>query len=413
MQVGVFHPGTQHSRQTALALQDLGRLAFLATGLFDHPDSAARKLAGMLPDFLSSKIEREMGRFAFPRLDPAKVRGFPRYELPERIATRLGARGLAGRLDQSLNAAFGERIAAIAKDEGPLALWGYDGSSFSAFRHPRTKDCPKILDRTMADCRSWNAERERQLALQGEWFTGGSPAWSARRIEQDDEEYAAADRIVCGSPFVMETILEYSQVPGLADKLELLPYCFDAALFARPDAPEPVRAGEPVRFLFVGQVAARKGIRHALEAIARLPESGARLTVVGPVALPEELLAPFRDRVEFVGAVPRSEVPAIMRRHDALVFPSYNEGSATVLLEAMASGLAVIQTRASGLGASAASGFVHDRPDTDAVEEAMRALIDDRDMLHAMRLSAMEEARERDFAAYRGNIARLLEKMGI
>lgn len=409
MQVGVIHPGTQHSRQTALALQQLGRLEFLATGLFDHPQSHARRLANFLP----AAFARELDRFAFSSLNPDLVRAYPRYELPERIATRLGATDLAARLDQSLNAAFGRRIGKIAQAEGPLALWGYDGSAFGAFDDPRTADCPKILDRTMADCRSWNAQRTELLETQNAWFSGNSPAWSAQRIAQDDREYAAADRIVCASPFVIETILKHSPVPGLADKLDLLPYCFDAALFANDRPPRHVPQSEPVRFLFVGQVSGRKGVQHVLDAMARLPERDAALTVVGPVAVPEELLAPYRDRVTFIGPVPRAQVPAIMRAHDAFVFPSYNEGSAVVLLEAMASGLAIIQTKASGLGASDDSGIVLDAPETSAVEEAMRTLIDDRERLYAMRKAAITEAAMRDFAAYKANIADLLDRMGI
>lgn len=137
----------------------------------------------------------------------------------------------------------------------------------------------------------------------------------------------------------------------------------------------------------------------------------ARVTLLGQVAVPEALLARYRDRVDIIGAVPRSQVPAIMRDHHALVFPSHNEGSAIVLLEAMASGLAVIHTAEAGLGASEKSGFVLDQPSADGVEQAMAALIDDRDRLQSMRLAAIEEAKARDFAAYRANIAALLAKL--
>ena len=412
MKVGVFHPGVQHSRQTALALQDLDKLAFLATGLFDHPHSPARRVLSALPAKLRDRADRELSRFASNRLDPALVRAFPRYELPERLASRLGATALAQSLDARLNEAFGRKIAAIAQDE-QVALWGYDGSSWSAFTDARTAQCPKILDRTMADCRSWNAQRARLIEQEPDWFADGSPAWSAERIAHDDLEYAAADRIVCGSPFVAETIAGNSQVDGLQEKLTVLPYSYAVELFgAHPpaDAPGP---HDPVRFLFVGQVAGRKGIRHVLDAFMLTARSEASLTVVGPVVVDDGLLAPYRDRVTFTGPVPRAQVPAIMAQHHAFVFPSYNEGSAVVLLEAMASGLAIIQTKAAGLGASAQSGVVLDRPDTQAVASAMRALIDDKETLQEMRRAAKTEAARCDFAAYRATIEQVLQDMGI
>ena len=413
MKVGVFHPGTQHSRQTALALQDLGKLEFLATGLFDHPGSGVRKLAHFLPKPLRTNLQRELSRFAFPPLDPANVRTAARFELPERLARRAGFAGVAATLDTKLNHAFGRHVAKMAAHVGPIALWGYDGSADAVFSDPRMAEFPKILDRTTTDGRAWNAQRAALLESGSAWFGDASHGWSAERIAQDDREYAAADRIVCGSRHVIDSILEHSPVPGLRDKLHLLPYAFDAALFASGETPERASDNAPVRFLFVGQVAGRKGIRHLLEAIAVLPQTDASLTVVGPQAVPDRLLAPYRERVSFTGAIPRAEVPAVMRRHHALVFPSYNEGSATVLLEAMASGLAVIQTRASGLGASERSGIVLERPDTKAVLTAMLTLIRDRDALHEMRLAAKAESQQRDFATYRANIASLLEGLGV
>lgn len=413
MKTAVFHPGTQHSRQTALALQDLGRLAFLATGLFDHADSRLRRAAHLLPSTLRRITERELGRYAAAGLDPALVRVSPSYELPERIVARMGMAGLARRLDAAGNTAFGRRIAALALAEAPLALWGYDGSSFAVFADPRVASCPKILDRTVADGRFWNEERERIAQTHGDWLAGGTPRWSDPRIATDELEYRHADRIVCGSPFVAETIARYSHIADVAQKLEVLPYSFDAALFGNAPEPVPSDPGEPMRLLFVGQVSARKGVQHLLEAMAHIPASTASLTLAGPLMVPERLLAPYRDRVRILGPVARVDVPALMQRHHAFIFPSHFEGSAVVLVEAMASGLAIVQTSAAGLGASERSGILLDRADAGCVEEAIVTLAADRERLQAMRRASQEEAGHRDFSAYRASIAALLERMQI
>lgn len=413
MKTMVLHPGTQHSRQTALALQDLGRLHCLLTGLFDHPDSGVRSFVSRVPAPIARPIERELSRFASSLLDPALVRAKPRFELPERLATRLGAAELGRAIDAALNARFGRYAAGLAEKEGPLVLWGYDDSAFAAFSDPRTAGCPKILDRTIADWRYWNEEIERIAATHGDWLTGDLPAMDDRKIARNDIEYECADRIVCGSPFVAQSILDYSPVPDLAEKLVQLPYTYDAALFGGAPTPQPVDRKEPVRFLFAGQVSARKGVQHLLEAIERLPHIDASLTLVGPVMVPERMLAPYRDKVDILGPVTRGEMPDIMRSHHALVFPSHFEGSAIVLIEAMASGLAVIQSTAAGLGASESSGIVLERPDADELERAMLALIDDRDLLHAMREAAMAEAAQRDFANYRDGVGRVLAGLGI
>ena len=413
MKTLVLHPGTQHSRQTALALQELGRLECLVTGLFDFPDGAMRKLIDRLPGRLAVLLRKELWRFSSPGLDPDKVRAFPGYELPERLAYRAGAIPLGRRLDAVLNLRFGKRVAALAWREGPFALWGYDNSAFAAFADPRTEHCPKILDRTIADGRYWNEELERIADTHGDWLVGGTPGWDEQRIARNDIEYRLADRIVCGSPFVMQSVARYSPVPGLEKKLVLLPYCYDADLFSGAPRPQFVPSDEPVRFLFVGQISARKGIQHLLEAFSSLPTGSATLTLAGPIMVPEKQISPYRDRVDFLGALPRTDIPALMQRHHAFVFPSHFEGSAIALIEAMASGLAIVQTEAAGLGASNRSGFVLPRPDAGDVAEAMMALVDDRERLQAMRLAAMEDAEDRDFSAYRDRIGQLLGGMDL
>lgn len=412
MQVAVFHPGTQHSRQTALALQQLGRLAFLATSLFDHPEHPLRHASRRLPRSAAARIERELARYAFPALDPKLVRTHGIAEWLERLTRRTGLEGLAAHIDSFGNDRFGARIARAAARDGPHALWGYSSSSLRAFAHPASAGVPRILDRSIADWRCWNRELEAIRTGHPDWLMPRQRPVSAERIAHDDEEFALATRILCGSPFVAESIRKHSPVPALVGKLRVLPYCWDEALFGGAPEPELRPAGEPVRFLFVGQVSARKGIQHLLEAIVRLPRGAATLTLAGPLAVPERTLARYADRIDYRGPLHRSEIPALMQAHDALVFPSHFEGSAVTLLEAMASGLALIQTTQAGLGMSAESGFAV-TPDADAVEAAMRALHADRARLLAMRRAAHSEAAEFNFARYCAAIAALLDEMEI
>lgn len=404
MQVAVFHPGTQHSRQTALALQQMGRLAFLATSLFDS------RLRRGLP----GPLRRAWEGHGHDALDPDKVRTHGVIEVAERLAARAGLGRLSYHLDRWGNRRFASWLAAeAARARPPVALWGYDGAALQAFSDPRLADRPRILDRTIADWRVWNEERALIAQTHGAWLAGSSPPADAAQIARDEAEYAAATRIVCGSPFAAESIAAHSTTSGVAAKLTILPYPFDAALFSDQAGTKPAPAGAPVRFLFLGEVSARKGIHHVLEAFARLPRGSAQLTVAGPRRVPARLLAPYTDKVDFICPVPRRAVSALMRRHEVLVLPSHFEGSAITLLEALASGLAIIQSRQAGLGASEASGIMLDRPETELVENAMAALAVDRDRLGAMRHAALAEAERYSFARYREGIAAVLAATGI
>ncbi len=412
MKVAVVHPGTQHSWQTALALQELDRLAWYATSIFYQPDRWPYRLERWLPSAAGARLAHEFRRFAQPRLDPTLVRTVGLAEWAERLAARAGWRGLAQRIDRLGNRSFVRQIARDLGSPLPFAVWGYNGSALSTFELARELGRPRILDRTIGDYRTYNALMDEVAERYGEWFLPEDRRIAPEHIARDDREYALADRIAVGSAYAAETIRAHTP-PDIAAKLTVLPYCFDEALFGAMPAPVPIPASEPVRLLFVGQAHPRKGIHHLLEAIARIPPSAATLTIVGELRVPRAVFARHADRVHYLPSVPRADMPAIMARHHLLVFPSYFEGSALSLLEALAAGLAIVQTPAAGNGVNAACGLMLARPDTELLHTALLDAIGDRARLQEWRLAAQAEARRYSFARYRDNIVGLLAGMGL
>ena len=57
----------------------------------------------------------------------------------------------------------------------------------------------------------------------------------------------------------------------------------------------------------------------------------------------------FRDRVRVIPFVKRQDMPALYAAHDVFVFPSLVEGMPLTLLEAMATGMAIVTTEAPGM----------------------------------------------------------------
>jgi len=157
MNVAVFHPGTQHSWQTALALQQLGRLEWYATSIFYQPDRWPYRLEQVLPGAVGQRLHREFRRFSHPALDPGLVRTSGATEWLERMASRAGFRNLTRWLDRFGNDRF---ISGIERDlRGPerFALWGFNASSERSFALARKLGRPCILDRTNGDFRIYNA----------------------------------------------------------------------------------------------------------------------------------------------------------------------------------------------------------------------------------------------------------------
>lgn len=100
--------------------------------------------------------------------------------------------------------------------------------------------------------------------------------------------------------------------------------------------------------LYVGSGFERKGLAHAVRALARMPAG--RLIVIGNgrIAWYENLARSLGigARVTFLGA--RGDVDRYYGAADALVFPTLFEPFGTVALEAMAVGVPVVTTRVAG-----------------------------------------------------------------
>lgn len=406
--VAVFHPGTQHSWQTARALQDLDRLAWYATSIFYQPDRWPYRL-DRLPAPVGPMLGREFRRFQAPGLDPALVKSFGVEEWLERLAHRAGWHQLGRWFDVRGNRRFGRQLAREIVSPEPFALWGYDNSSRVAFEHGRRAGRTNILDRTIGDNRALNRIMAELQAQWPEWFDGASDPVPDHILHQQDTEYELADVIVTGSQTCADTVAAESTVPDVAKKLRVLPYCFDEGLFGTLPRPAPVSDAEPVRFLMVGQLGPRKGIHLLLQALDHLPAGRFSLTLLGALNIPQATFARYADRVTHIPHVPRSGVPDIMARHHVLVFPSYFEGSAISLLEALASGLALIQSPQAGNGVTPECGLLLPEQSVEALAAAMLVPIEDRARLNSWRAAAQIESRQYTFARYRERIGALLD----
>ena len=127
-----------------------------------------------------------------------------------------------------------------------------------------------------------------------------------------------------------------------------------AALRAAPRSlPGP---GEPLRLLGVGRIGPEKNLVNLLRALALLDAGDGAACEVSWVGEPDESPAGVRYRREIdahLESLPglrqrwhwlgvRSDIPAVLREHHALIHPSLYEGLPNVVCEALASGMPVL-----------------------------------------------------------------------
>lgn len=407
--IAVFHPGTQHSWQTALALQRLGRLQFYATSIFYQPDRWPYRIERMMPSPLRERVHYEFRRFSKPALDTDLVKTVGVSEWIERLAYRAGFRQLSKKIDQFGNARFADLLRSEIESSRSFDMWGYSSSSVQAFRTAKAGGRACILDRTIGDGREHNLIMDELYETHPEFFSSNSYRIPTDRIERDDEEYSLANVILTGSPFAADSVRKHASDGSVGGRLRVLHYCFDEHLFGNFNRTDDTPRSGPVRFLFLGQAGVRKGIHLILKVFEKIPRELATVQIVGDMLVPKAIFSKYSERFTYRPTVPRADVPSIMRNADVLIFPSYFEGSALVLLEAMASGLALIQSKNAGVAVTPETGIMLPELTEEALHSAVMEVISDRERLASFKANAQREAQKYTFAHYQSSIASLLD----
>jgi glycosyltransferase involved in cell wall biosynthesis len=130
------------------------------------------------------------------------------------------------------------------------------------------------------------------------------------------------------------------------------------------------------RLLFVGRLAFNKGIDLLVASMRRMKGFPLQLTIVGdgPLAAEVERLSKEDRRVRFLGPLDEDRLREEYASHEALLFTSRFEGMPTVILEAMASGCAIIATRIGAVEEMVSeSNGVLVSPDSASISEGIRS----------------------------------------
>lgn len=172
----------------------------------------------------------------------------------------------------------------------------------------------------------------------------------------------------------------------------------------------PARPGGATRLLYVGQLAQPKGVHTAIEAFRLLAEDGnydITLTIAGGTIFPEYAArlrsmvgsAGLEQRVHFTGLLPREQLPGLYQAHDILIFPSaWEEPFSITLLEALASGLAVVGTTTGGSAEILRhdiNALVFPKEDAPACAAQIRRLLNQPGLFERVRLAGRQTVEQR------------------
>ncbi|TCC65954.1 glycosyltransferase [Kribbella pittospori] len=208
--------------------------------------------------------------------------------------------------------------AGVVEESSAKVIWGPVGGSTTA-------------PLSMAH---WLGPRGLVAELVRRTYTGIRRRLTGRKLAQK------ADLMVAQNKDVAETFRPYAQEIVVQPNVAI-------RRFTASGPYEPFGAPGVKTALFVGRLIPWKGVLLGISALARPEAANWELRIIGdgPDWGRAEHLAEqlgVRDRVEFMGQLPREDVLAAMFRADALLAPALREAAGWAVTEALASGCPVV-----------------------------------------------------------------------
>ena len=261
--------------------------------------------------------------------------------------------------------------------------------------------------------------------MQGEEFFLDTlvPPYREQAIGLIREQLQHVDRFVAVGDYCAAFMADYLTIPR--DHISVVPLGISMDGYPESSPVASRREGEPLRVGYFARIAPEKGLHVLADAYVRLRQRTGRVPIrletAGYLARSERAyfdgVCKTLDRAGLAhecthhGEVDREGKLAFLRTLDVLSVPAtFDEPKGMFVLEAMASGVPVVQPRRGGfteIVERTGGGLLVERDDPDALTEGLQALVGDRALRASLGERAFHGVREHHTAA--GSAARLLD----
>lgn len=279
----------------------------------------------------------------------------------------------SGRLNRLMIADF-DRWATRQVEDTDLVV------SLSSFGTKTLNRAATLGAGTVCDRGSWHIlEQKRVLDAEADRWGWPPVSFDPWIIDRELADYELADRIFVPSEQARQSFIRRGTP---LSRLAKLPYGVDVRRFT----PSPER--NPLRVISIAHIGLRKGHQYLVPAYRRARRPGSTLVLVGHAErFAVERLAICDDDITATGPISRDQVASELRTSGVFVLASVEEGLALVIAQAMAAGLPVVATDATGaseLVTHGVEGLIVPSADEDALTLAIDRLLGDPEQARAM-----------------------------
>ena len=230
-------------------------------------------------------------------------------------------------------------------DEKDITLFSYSYAAKDLFEFAKKQGWRTVLGQI--DPGPYEEAMVRQLHDDSPEFGG---VWSPAPVEYWElhkQEWNLADTVIVNSEWSRKAL----QTEGFdTSKVKVVPLVYEAnegGSFIR-EYPNKFTSSCKLKVLFLGQVLLRKGIKPLLEAAKLLENAPVEFNLIGPLGctVPDQYQG--LANVNWIGAVPRSEIDSYYQNSDVFILPTFSDGFALTQLEAQQWQLPVIASKFCG-----------------------------------------------------------------
>lgn len=368
----VAQPGARKHYQEPLIFHRWGILDRLYTDFYSGHSALANLLRyPRIYQHLPNLLKKGLDRYE-PGLKNADIIHFPLLAYQALQALKKAPIEEAGKIYAWGGKEFCQRFINAGLGNANT-IYGFNSTSLELFEYAKQRELRCILDQTQAERSLVHKLLQEEEKLWQGWSLSSFIVndGDLELLQREQGEQDLADRIICGSNFVKNSLIARGIDPNKISVVPLGRLKDENLARHQGIAQSPQEREDGLRILFAGSVGLRKGIPYLLEALRKIKgKIPFTCKIAGTIEIKPERVNEYSDVCEFLGRVSRSQIKDLYTWADVFILPSICEGSAMVTYEAMSFGLPIITTSNSGsLVRDGIDGFIVSIRDIEAIAD--------------------------------------------
>jgi glycosyltransferase involved in cell wall biosynthesis len=312
------------------------------------------------------------------------------------------------------NQRLGDRLISYAKNKEPGKYFGFDTISSKFLEWGHNKGWEGYLEQCVAP-------RSTQIAMwqqfEEKYNIDCSNSINFARFQQEVErkEWQYASHIIVPSAYVKDELAKDTHVD--ISKVHVVNYGYtpqeDKETIKQKIAHRFSKEAGVTNILFAGNAGYRKGIADIITIATDLKSENINFIIAGLLEdEAQKLISQYpHNNVQYVGKLSREKLAEQYSKADMFLFPSYLEGSALVLIEAMSWGLPIVTTYQSGSTVEPGiNGFISEAGDVESLKADIIKLLHDKELRYNMSTNALAASSKYSTEKYSENLLKVLKK---